>query len=174
MSSMRYPLSIAAALAGAGLAACGDSEPATWTDPATQLVWTLDAAPTVLSAAAAAAHCDGLTTDDLTDWRLPTISELRTLVVGCAGTVTGGACGVTDACLSQVDCGGSCGACTPPSADACFWPADFRGVCDFTWSSKARSDDATQGWGVFFNNGQVGVNLLENTGWARCVRVAAM
>jgi hypothetical protein len=72
---------------------------ALWVDPVSSLVWQRDVEGN-LTWNAAKAYCDnspaGLTG---TGWRLPTISELRSLVRGCPATASGGECGVTDSCL---------------------------------------------------------------------------
>ena len=58
----------------------------------------------------AKSYCDVLNEDGHSDWRLPNISELRTLIQNCEGTVTGGSCGVINtgdaetSCLSKDDC----------------------------------------------------------------------
>lgn len=54
-------------------------------------------------------------------WRLPSISELRSIIRGSAGTVTGGACAVTDQCLSATDCFsyGACAGVPGPGVPLC-------------------------------------------------------
>ena len=78
----------------------------------------------------ASAYCSGLTLDGHSDWRVPNIDELRSLVDGCAGTDTGGACPlssqVTDwnTPLTSPACNG-CTSGLGPGNDGCYWPAEI-------------------------------------------------
>ena len=88
-------------------------------------------------------HCQNLTLGGMTDWRLPTIGELRTLVRGCPDTETDGSCNVVDdGCLSSNCQNGSCGGCVYKDgpADGCYWPVDILGTCTWYWSSSFVED----------------------------------
>jgi hypothetical protein len=121
----------------------------------------------------AKAHCAGLSLDG-SGWHLPTISELRTLIRGCPGTVTGGACGVTDECLdlSCIDEGG-CTDCSSGNgpADGCYWPDEIQGTCSWYRSSSPVEDADGNAWHVSFDYGYVVSNVVYGAaGHVRCVR----
>jgi hypothetical protein len=92
--------------------------------------------------------------------RLPTISELRTLIQNCPGTETGGECGVTDDCLSSDDCR------TDP-CDGCEYDDSGKysvfGDIYYLWSSSEHSDDADFAWRVGFARGDVGASYKSYT-----------
>ena len=110
------------------------------------------------------------------DWRLPSISELRSLIRGCEATETGGYCGVTDLCLDSFDCWNSaCGGCSPgggPGPDGRFWPAELEGGGVFYWSSSERAETDDQAWGIFFDFASVNKYpvYVDNITHVRCVR----
>jgi len=78
---------------------CTFSEEFNWADSMSHLVWKREAIygsfDQVTDTCAQLALCG------VSDWRLASISELRTLIRGCSVTQTGGSCGVTDSCLAD-------------------------------------------------------------------------
>ena len=99
--------------------------------------------------------------------RLPTISELRTLIQNCSATETGGECGVTDSCLSYGDCWNY-------ACDKCKYDESGKysvfGDANWFWSSSEPSDDTDRAWDVSFDGGSVGgydKNLYNDV---RCVK----
>jgi uncharacterized protein (TIGR02145 family) len=124
-----------------------------------------DASSSIMHWFAATTYCENL------GGRLPTISELRTLIQNCPGTETGGACKVTDKCLSEDDCWSmNCSGCEYDSSGK----YSVFGDTGFFWSSSEQSDDASYVWHVSFDGGHVG-HSYRNYGpndydSVRCVR----
>jgi len=100
-------------------------------------------------------YCDNLNECGISDWHLPTISELRTLIQNRPKTEPDGKCGVTDNCLSYDDCYDS------DSCSAMDFYGDGRfsklGDTDWFWSSSERSGnpDSVSAWGVDFDSGSL-------------------
>jgi len=145
-----------------------------WVDSATGLVW--QDPPTAGSKAwqAAKDFCSANTAGlSGSGWRLPTISETRSLVRGCTKTVTNGACGVTDSCLI-VSCWSiaGCSGCDPwgGTAGGCYWDEDLGGDCGMYWSSSPDGSNASNAWIQGYHDGGVvtGGKTLNNK--VRCVR----
>ncbi len=114
----------------------------------------------------AKAYCDNLKESGYSGWRMPTISELRTLVKECSATETGGSCGVNDSCLSESKCrNNNCNGC--PSSDGKY--SIFNDIGRF-WSSSERKEDKRFVWFVNFFNGSVYSDTKTGSGFVRCVR----
>jgi len=155
------------------------------TGQATGFEWQQEPTGGPLQWGPAKTHCQNLTLDG-GGWRLPNISELRSLIRNCADIETGGACGVNDECSA---CGVSSGdvclesscwkssVCDPDSCSndggptGCNWPEELSGTCSYYWSSSPVEDDDCPAWRVFFLNGNVnddaGVAYFSHV---RCVR----
>jgi len=119
-------------------------------------------------------YCEKLSFDGHGDWRLPTISELRSLIRGCDATETGGSCGVTDNCLYSYCQDSSCYECSfgEGPAGGCYWPSQLNGDCDwYYWSSSAVADYGSLAWCVHFGFGYVSNDVKGSYNFGvRCVR----
>lgn len=112
-------------------------------------------------------YCENLVECGYSDWHLPTISELRTLIQNCPATMTGGECGVADSCLSFSECWNStCQGCDFDSSGK----YSKLGDTYWLWSSSVRSDGSGYAWYVVFDYGRVGNYYKSNTYSVRCVR----
>ncbi len=172
-----------AGAAGGGEASDDDASPAdddtaqtVWIDPTSGLTWqngaTVGAESYVWQDAQN--YCAGLNWDGAGNWRLPTISELRSLIQGCPTTVTGGSCGVTDQCL-RADCWNPTCSCPyggGPGPACSYWPAELSGSVGAYayWSSSPVANRPRFAWLVQFYSGYIGVNEVGYPALARCVR----
>jgi len=150
-------------------------------DPTSDLCWQDPPAYGELYWQSAIDHCDSLVLGGYDDWRLPSISELRSLIRGCAVTETGGDCGVTDDCLGLWDCIESdyCGGCSyldGPTPEGCYWDHALQGDCRWFWSSSKNTSapSSTLAWRVLYYKGTVSIydTVPPDAGshYARCVR----
>ena len=151
---------------------CSTSNTGPCYDSTTNLTWSAKA-DAIYAWSDSVSYCDGLK-EGGPDWRLPTISELRTLIQKCLFTVTGGSCRVVDtgdsstSCLSHDSCWteGDCFSC---SADSTEGDSKF-GDTGWFWSSSVLSDDSNLAWCACFDNGGVSYDTLEFSYSVRCVR----
>ncbi|MDP8257794.1 MAG: DUF1566 domain-containing protein, partial [Candidatus Alcyoniella australis] len=136
----------------------------TWQNPPSEDSMSWDEAKT---------YCANLSFDGHDDWRLPTISELRSLIRGCDATETGGACNVTDDC-TESDCWNNpCIGCEygeGPGSGGAYWPDEMTGEIFWYWSSSSVAHYGDRAWAVGFNTGYVGEDGTGNYSGARCVR----
>lgn len=129
-----------------------------WMDESTGLMWQVHwSSPGLWPWGGAVEHCENLVLDDYDDWRLPTISELRTLMYGCDVTETGGACNVTDACLSSSCENDACNGCdgyVGPN-HGCYGNLALPGECEWFWSISEVEDSPTQAYYISYGTGGI-------------------
>jgi hypothetical protein len=143
-----------------------------WHDVTSDLFWEPTSEDVEMNWQSAVDHCNGLVLCGYNDWRLPTISEIRSLIRGCPSTQTGGNCGVTDSCLKESCSDSTCWGCPGGSGpdNGCYWIADIDGTCDGYWSKSVKEDAVSAVWGANFYNGFVGGYYKTATNYVRCVR----
>ncbi len=144
----------------------------TWKDPSSGLTWQVTPATQYVDWTDAATYCANLTLAG-GGWTLPTVSQLRTLIRGCAGTATGGACDVTDSCANSTCQNAACSACQDGQGPngGCYGPAELPGPCDQFWSNSAVADLSASAWLVDFSDGNVTYYSTDDANYfARCVR----
>jgi hypothetical protein len=114
-------------------------------------------------------------------WRVPTISEYRSLIRGCPNTETAGSCGIRDDCLMQSCDGGGCVGCEMlqgPTFGGAYWPTELTGhlvgvTGEVEWWSSSEVTDGEGYWFADFRYGRLDQNGDAGSyGLARCVRDA--
>lgn len=144
-----------------------------WTDSISGLVWQNGDAGG-FNWEGAKSYCENLSWGGFSDWRLPTLSELRSLIRECDNTATGGGCGVTDDCLAYMSCWNppcqGCAVLGGPGPGGRYWPAELSGNGWVFWSSSQVDENHFTAWRVHFYNGLVSYNDKDYLYWARCVR----
>ncbi len=131
------------------------------------LIWQQEMPEEKMNYRDAVNYCENLEYDGHADWRLPTISELRTIIRNCPATEPGGACKVTDECLVWDKCHSEdCRSCRNDE------PGYFSPFNDtyWLWSSSQRMDTINISWVVKFYIGSVGNRHVSLKGNVRCVR----
>ena len=152
------------------------------TDPETGLTWSARASST-MTWSNAGTYCDNLTEGGYSDWHLPTIDELKTLLIWSKAS----SCKVseTNNCLAWDGCW-TCSTCTEKgtastSGNSCSdWGTSYSdgrysklgdgAVYLNLWSSSTRSDSTSYAWLVSFSYGSVGYSYKANDYDVRCVR----
>ena len=176
----------------AGAAIADRASERVWCDADTDLCWQnpqragLDLDDTGLIAAEAQPYCASLVLGGYSDWRVPTIDELRTLVAGNDATQPGGDCQVSPGTGTihgrQQVCHGSA-PFAGPTDDGCYWKDELGGRCDKpdvaavqgkmleTWAIDRAGNDPEH-WTAYVAFDTAGVGFNHNCSYAdvRCVR----
>jgi len=111
-------------------------------------------------------------------WHLPTIDELRTLIIGCRATEPGGRCPAKEGCRSKQDCyGGEWEPnCAPsearkgPGPEGCYMDKAFDDPCGWYWSSTPCTWSSSSALLAAFSFGFVNCYDIVTINGVRCVR----
>ena len=112
------------------------------TDSSTGLQWQDDAIGSTMTWTSAITHCENLSLDGHSDWRLPNINALKTLI--------------DDSKINPA---------IDNSNTAFQHTASY-----FYWSSTTYVGNTSRAWGVSFSNGSQYYNSKTGSGYVRCVR----
>lgn len=119
-------------------------------------------------------YCNDLVLDGYSDWRLPTIGELRYLIEGCEGSeAPDGACRVTDECVDHSLCSDEgCWGCEDEQGpnDGCYWKDELMGYCETYLSSTTQANCLDCVWVVHFYDAAIAGMLKTVTLCVRCIR----
>ncbi len=116
-------------------------------------------------------YCENLVIYGFSDWHLPTIDDLRTLIKNCPGTETNGACAISEknGKLSESDSSSSC-SCAHMNNNGGYYSKIGDDDTVSPWSSSSRSDDTERAWYVGFFAGKINNSEKSVLSDVRCVR----
>ena len=145
---------------------CSDTGDYPCTDPSTEITWSSlldDDGDYGVEWEEAFAYCENLEEGGLTDWRLPTIDELKTVVWGCENVQPGGACAASDPNhLAEDDYTYETCNCDESMENA-------FGDDVSLWSSSVVSSDDFYIWYMDFSNKNIMYRMRNSGAGARCV-----
>lgn len=155
----------------ADLPECSDSSGTPCYNSTYGLIWSKKLDDGGYSWSSAQSKCSSHSESGISGWRLPTISELRTLVQGCPYTQHGSdSCNVYyedeyNYCLSEEGCYTSyCGSC---SGNTIFGSKGSG----WHWSLSPVSDNPGYAWALNFSNANiVEYSKTDSNGYVRCVK----
>ena len=142
------------------------------TDPNTNFEWQHIASEEMMNWESANAYCLDLPLNG-GDWRLPNISELRSLIRGCPDTESDGNCNIDIGdCLAWSCRYTSCNGCSDEAGPAAgfYWPEELGITRTLNWSSSLVEEKDDSAWGVTFNNAFLNASNLLNPRYFRCMR----
>ena len=119
-------------------------------------------------------YCDGLQAAGSSDWRLPTIEDLRSLTRGCPELALTGTCNLSSGGCESMSCRDAACIefCSGEEPDgACHWPMDVDGSCTAGayWSSTSVADQAGDRWTIDLASGGLRFEAEHENALARCV-----
>ncbi len=118
----------------------------------------------------AISYCENLDQDGHVDWKLPTIGQLRSLIVECPGTIPGGTCKINDSCLELSCRDPECMKC-PVSGDGKYSKLGLTGTI---WSGSEIAEGSTfsgtHAWYVYFLSGSIDYHHKDTINDVICVR----
>lgn len=118
-------------------------------------------------------YCESLELGGYNDWRLPGLSELRSLIRGCDATATGGDCNLAEGCMDW-DCRNDpCKGCDyygGPGSDGHYLPGRLMDDSTWCWSSSEVTDRVNYAWYVDFNGAVIQTRDIWTIADVRCVR----
>ena len=152
----------------------------TWLDGATGLEWQVTPPEDGMEAWDGIQYCEGLNLNGHQDWRLPNLSELRSLIRDCPTTETGGECPLTSECVDgdsiacpmtddeHVACNKGC----TTHEGVCYWHSELNGHCGFYWADSPKATSGESNYYIRFNMASFGTSYvtLGREYSVRCVR----
>ena len=110
-------------------------------------------------------YCENLEEGGYSDWRLPNIDELRTLVVNSPYNETGGYCPINEKAgkLSSEDLTYNCGSYGYTNPNKL---GDGSKGLAYLWSSSTVSNHQDYAWGVWFNDSVISPMLKNRDSWS--------
>jgi hypothetical protein len=128
--------------------------PGTWSAASNGLLWENPPSVEAVTLDSAEAYCGDLERCGENGWRVPTISELRTLIDGCTATAPFGACQVTDECDFSSCWDDACDGCASGSGPdgGCYWWAALAGTCEIYHSATRVAEESSWNWRLQFND----------------------